>query len=75
MKYIEVAKIHFKTQLVWRFDIVFNMLFTLTKILFAYILWGAVFRQKNIVAGFTFNSMLSYYTISPFYHRLICLME
>jgi len=43
MKYVEVVKIHFKTQLVWRFDIVFNMLFTLTKILFAYILWGAVF--------------------------------
>ena len=70
MKYAEVAKIHFKTQLVWRFDIVFNMLFTLTKILFAYILWGAVFGQKNIVAGFTFHSMLSYYTISSFLSQI-----
>jgi ABC-2 type transport system permease protein len=69
-KYIEISKIIFKAQLVWRFDIAFHMLFTITKILFAYILWGAIFGEKNEVAGFTYNTMLSYYIISSFLSQL-----
>lgn len=65
-RYYEVAKINFKIQLIWRFDVVVNMMFTIIKILFAYILWKAVFGENKIVSGFTFNSMLSYYIISSF---------
>ncbi|NMS91121.1 ABC transporter permease [Clostridioides difficile] len=65
-RYYEVAKINFKVQLIWRFDVVVNMMFTIIKILFAYILWKAVFGENKIVSGFTFNSMLSYYIISSF---------
>lgn len=65
-RYYEVAKINFKVQLIWRFDVVVNMMFTIIKILFAYILWKAVFGENEIVSGFTFNSMLSYYIISSF---------
>ncbi|MBC7958458.1 MAG: ABC-2 family transporter protein [Vallitaleaceae bacterium] len=65
-KYIEIAKILFKAQLTWRFDIAFNMLFTITKILFAYILWGAIFGEQNEIAGFSFNTLLTYYIISSF---------
>ncbi len=42
-RYYEVAKINFKVQLIWRFDVVVNMVFTIVKILFAYILWKAIF--------------------------------
>lgn len=69
-KYVEAAKISFKSQLAWRFDIVFQMLFTITKILFAYILWGAIFGETSEVAGFTFHTMLSYYIISSFLSQL-----
>jgi ABC-2 type transport system permease protein len=69
-KYIEIAKIYIKAQLVWRVDVVFNMVFTITKILFAYLLWGAIFGTKTEVAGFTFYSMLSYYIISTFLNQL-----
>jgi ABC-2 type transport system permease protein len=69
-KYMEVAKVLFKAQLAWRFDIAFNMLFTVTKILFAYILWGAVFGERMEVAGFTFDAMLSYYIISSFISQM-----
>lgn len=59
-----------KAQLVWRSDVIFNMLFTISKILFAYLLWRIIFQQKDMVAGFTFHGMLSYYIISSFLSQL-----
>lgn len=69
-KYLEVAKILFKAQIVYRFDVAMSVLFTVSKVLFAYILWGAVFGQNNTVAGFTFPMMLSYYIISSFLSQI-----
>lgn len=59
-----------KTQLIWRADVIFNMIFTITKIIFAYLLWGMVFQNKDTVAQFTFHGMLSYYIISSFLSQL-----
>ena len=64
MKYLEISKIYIKSQLVWRADVVFQVFFTVTKILFAYLLWGIIFNDRTEVAGFSFQSMLSYYIIS-----------
>lgn len=47
-----------------------NMVFSITKILFAYILWGAIFDQRDTVADFTFQTMLSYYVISSFLSQI-----
>ena len=69
-KYIEVIKIQMKNELAWRYDIFFQMFFTITKVLFAYLLWGMIFREKTAVAGFTFHGMLSYYIISSFLSQL-----
>ena len=69
-KYKEIAKMFFKTQLIWRFDVIFNMLFTVIKILFAYILWGAIFGERDMVSNFTFHAMLSYYIISSFLSQI-----
>ena len=69
-KYTETALIYFKAQLIWRADTVFNMLFTVTKIIFAYVLWDAIFEGKEMIAGFTFHSMLSYYIISSFLSQI-----
>lgn len=65
-KYLEVASVHFRTQLIWRADTIFHILFTVTRIIFAFILWGAIFEGKEIISGFSFDSMLSYYIISSF---------
>jgi ABC-2 type transport system permease protein len=46
------------------------MIFTISKILLAYVLWGAIFGKQSIVSGFTFNTMLSYYIISSFLSQL-----
>jgi len=69
-KYLEIAKILFKSQMAYRFDVAMTVLFTVTKILFAYILWGAIFAQNEVVGGFTFPMMLSYYIISSFLSQI-----
>lgn len=69
-KYIEAAKVNFKAQFAWRADVAFNMIFTISRILFAYLLWRMVFSGKEVVSGFTFHSMLSYYIVSSFLSQL-----
>jgi ABC-2 type transport system permease protein len=69
-KYLETIKVCFKAQLAFRFDIFISMLFTISKILLAYVLWGAIFGNQKTVAGFTFHGMLSYYIISSFLVQL-----
>lgn len=69
-KYIEVARVNFKAQAAWRADVVFNMVFTISRILFACLLWRMVFSGKEIVSGFTFHGMLSYYIVSSFLSQL-----
>ncbi|MCK5130124.1 MAG: ABC-2 family transporter protein [Clostridiales bacterium] len=69
-KYFEIAKILFKAQLVYRFDVFFNALFTVAKIVFAYIVWGVIFESNTTVAGFTLSTMLSYYVISSFLSQI-----
>lgn len=69
-KYKEVIRIHIKEQMAWRADVVFNMLFTVSRILFAWLLWGIIFQEQKEVAGFTFHGMLSYYIIVSFLTQL-----
>lgn len=69
-KYAEIARAYLKTQLAWRADVFFNMLFTVTRILFAYLLWGVIFEGKSTVSGFSFHGMLSYYIVSSFLSQL-----
>lgn len=69
-KYRETACMNLKAQFAWRIDVIFNMLFTISKILFAYLLWGIIFQNTNMVSGFTFHGMLSYYIVSSFLSQL-----
>ena len=69
-KYVETAKVLFKAQLAFRFDTIMSMIFTISKILLAYVLWGAIFGKQSLVGGFTFSSMLSYYIINSFITQL-----
>ncbi|GHV15879.1 ABC transporter permease [Spirochaetia bacterium] len=65
-KYLEFARIQFRVQIVYRFDVIMTALAAVSRILFAWILWGAVFAGRERVGGFTFPSMLSYYVVSSF---------
>ena len=69
-KYWEVSKTYMKLQFVWRADVIFNMIFTVSKILFAYLLWSIIFRNKEMIGQFTFHGMLSYYIVNSFLSQL-----
>lgn len=65
-KYLAVARILFKAQIVYRFDVAMTALATIGMMLFAWILWGAAFSGQEIIGGYTFQTMLSYYIVSSF---------
>ena len=65
-KHIETAKVSFKAQIIYRFSTIVSMAFTISKIVLAYILWSAIFENRAVVAGFTFNAMITYYIIASF---------
>jgi len=65
-KYVEVAKILFKAQLAFRFDVAMTALETLGRVLFAWLIWGAVFIGRDTVGGFTLQAMILYYVVSSF---------
>ncbi|MCL2007317.1 MAG: ABC-2 family transporter protein [Treponema sp.] len=65
-KYLEVFRLSFKMQIVWRFDVAMTMLATIGRILAAWILWTAIFSGTEYIRGFDYRAMLSYYIISSF---------
>ena len=69
-KYVETAKVLFKAQIVYRFSTIVSMIFTISKIVLAYILWSAIFGNRDVVAGFTFNAMITYYIMTSFLSQL-----
>ena len=62
-KYLEVFRIHFKTQITWRFDLAMTVVSTTARLTAAFILWRAVFDGADMIGGFSFEAMLSYYII------------
>ena len=66
MKYLAVIKIFFKLQIIYRFDVLIAALGTIWRVVFAWVLWSAVFMGKEEVGGFTFQAMMSYYLINSF---------
>lgn len=69
-KYMGIFKIYFRTQLAWRFDVFLTVAFSFSKVLLAFILWKAIFAGREIVSGFTFPQMLTYYIAVAFISQL-----
>jgi ABC-2 type transport system permease protein len=61
---MEVFRMSFKMQIVWRFDVAMTMIATVGRIVAAWILWRAIFSANETVKGFSLTAMLSYYIIS-----------
>lgn len=60
-KYLEVFLWSFKMQLIWRLDVVMTLAAILGEIIAAWVLWNTAFSGRELVSGFTFHGMLSYY--------------
>ena len=63
-KYLEVFRMSFKMQIVWRFDVAMTAVAVVTRVAAAWLLWSAVYMGRDMVGGFTFEAMLSYYIVS-----------
>ena len=69
-KYMEVAKITFKSQLAYSFDVILRVILSFARIFLAFILWSAVFKERGEIAGFSFSMMITYYIITSYLRRL-----
>ncbi len=69
-KYIGIFRIYFRSQLAWRFDVFLTVAFSFSKVLLAFILWKAIFAGREVVSGFTFSQMLTYYIAVAFISQL-----
>lgn len=69
-KYFAVAKTLFKAQIIYRFDVAMTALETIGRVLFAWLVWGAVFEGHTVIGGFRLDEMLMYYVISSFLSSL-----
>ncbi|MCL2058233.1 MAG: ABC transporter permease [Oscillospiraceae bacterium] len=66
-KYFAIGRILFKAQSAYRFDVLMTATGMIWRIVFAWILWGAIFTGREMVGGFTHSAMLSYYVVSSFF--------
>lgn len=69
-KYVEIIKFYSNKEIVWKGDFFANIAYAITRIMFAYLLWGLIFESNQIVAGFTFDTMLSYYVLNTFFSQM-----
>lgn len=69
-KYLEIVRAYMKAQLIWRSDTFVDVILSVAKILFAWILWSILFEGKVQVAGLSFQAMISYYIISSYLFQL-----
>ena len=66
-KYFAIGRILFKAQAAYRFDVLMTAMGMIWRIVFAWILWGAIFTGRETIGGFTHSAMLSYYVVSSFF--------
>ncbi len=69
-KYWEAAKTAFKTRAAYRFDTAMQVFASLARVLFAWLLWTAIFQGRSTVAGFTLDTMLLYYLLQAFFAQM-----
>ncbi len=65
-KYVEVFKSSLKEMLEYRFDVFSGAIFSIFSIVIAFFMWRVIFENETVVAGYTFNMMMTYYIIVNF---------
>lgn len=69
-KYIEVFKMNIKDQMAYRFDTINGALMSFIWVFMAFLLWRVIYENKEVVGGYTFSMMLTYYIIISLIQRL-----
>lgn len=69
-KYREAFVIAFKTRSTYRFDTAMQVFSGIARVLFAWLLWAAIYKGRYQVAGFTLDTMILYYLIQSFFAQM-----
>ncbi len=69
-KYWEALIIAFKTRAAYRFDTAMQVLASVARVLFAWLLWASIYKGRDQVAGFTLDTMILYYLIQSFFAQM-----
>jgi ABC-2 type transport system permease protein len=69
-KYREALVIAFKACIAYRFDTAMQVFSGVARVLFAWLLWAAIYKGRNQVAGFTLDTMILYYIIQSFFAQM-----
>ncbi len=71
-KYLGIAVLSFKTQLVYKWDVLMKGLFAIIRIYLSFALWSVIFLGKTEISGMTLPMMVSYHIISSYFKILDC---
>ncbi len=69
-KYREAFIIAFKMRTAYRFDTSMQVLASVARVLFAWLLWSAIYKNRDQVVGFTLDTMILYYLIQSFFAQM-----
>lgn len=64
-KYIKIFKLRLAVGLEYRADILGNLFLDLISLASIIILWFAIYRERPVVAGYTFHDAMFYYLVLP----------
>ena len=60
---VAIMSFYLKTLLTFRANIIIQIVLLGAKVLFAYILWSAIYDQNDKIGGFSFDHMMLYYVL------------
>lgn len=69
-KYIAIIRIGIKNQSVYRFNLFVSSIFPLFKVCLYFLIWSAIYDNKDVYSGISFNMMITYYIIVSFFSSL-----
>lgn len=69
-KYTEVMKMTIKDQMAYRFDTINSAVMSFFRVYLSYLLWKIIFESNDLVGGFTFSMMLTYYIVTSLFMKL-----
>lgn len=65
-KYLQIFKIGMKEMFAYRFDVFGKGVLGFFKICIAYLMWRIIYSMNDIVSGYTFHEMITYYLLVNF---------
>ncbi len=69
-RYFAIGTICMRSRTAYRFDVLVGATLPFLRVLLAFLLWRALFADREVIGGFTLGSMTFYYILTAFLARL-----